>query len=265
MRRVLDVRAAVNADYDAFARLFRQLGVPDPTPSQEKWEREIAPRTLVAVSEGAVVGYCFVQTLRDTGYVRHLVSDASARRRGVGRTLMNAVRSRFRAEGCTRWCLNVRPDNVAALGLYRALGMEVAYPSTAMSIAWIDVPRLPDGPGRAVVDPLLDARVEARFGLPAGQLADTRTRVGYVVLTLVEGAEVVGVAAFDPSFPGAFPFRVAGPSCVRSLLTGMRPHARTEDLEVRIVIEDGAAVEDSVLAAGGTVRLRMLHLRGALG
>lgn len=256
---MIPIRPANAADYDAFARMYPQLNTPDPTPSRERWERELAPRTIVA-GDGDVVGYCYAQVLRDTGYVRHLVSDASARRSGVGRALMQAMLERFRAAGCTRFCLNVKPDNEPALSLYRGFGMKVAYASTAMGLPWSAVERLPPGQGRPGLD---DAAAEARFALPAGQIADARSMPGRVVVTLFEEG-VVGLAIFDTNFPGAFPFRVADPSRVRPLLEAMFPHRRPTDARVNVVIDDGPEVEARILEVGGEVRLRTLHLEGPL-
>jgi hypothetical protein len=73
-----------------------------------------------------------------------------------------------------------------------------------------------------------------------------------------------GLARFDPSFPGAFPFRVRRPELARALLEAMRAHARAEFSYVGVVVEDDAALTELLRAAGAETRLEMLHLRGSL-
>lgn len=266
---MITLRPAREADYDDFARLFMELGARDPVPSLEKWRDETAPGSVVAVRDERVVGCCYVQVLEDTGFVRLLVTDASARRTGVARALMANAADAFRAAGCSKWCLNVRPDNLPALTLYRSLGMELAYASTALAIDWANVERLPvgDRETRVVLDSASDPCAEARFSLHAGQLAAARALPGRVIVTLVAASsdEVVGVAAFDPGFPGAFPFRVAAPALARPLLEAMRPHARPGDAEVKMVLADDDGGEPTLVAAGAEVRMRTVHFVGPLG
>ena len=64
---------------------------------------------------------------------------------------------------------------------------------------------------------------------------------------------VVGFASFDPSFPGAVPFRTTSPRFGRALFDAMRPHARPEHLYVRAVVEGDAALERLILDAGARV------------
>src|SRR5688572_24388215 len=95
----MDVRAATADDYDDFARLMPELGVPDPVPPRERFAGELCRRTLVAVDGGTVVGYALFEALAEVGYVRNIVSDPTRRRQGVGVELMDAMRRRFVAAG----------------------------------------------------------------------------------------------------------------------------------------------------------------------
>ncbi|MBI2396002.1 MAG: GNAT family N-acetyltransferase [Deltaproteobacteria bacterium] len=263
------LRPAREADYDDFARLFAELGAPDPPPTRDKWRDEMAPASVMAVRDERVVGCCYAQVFDDTGYVRILVTDASARRTGVGRTLMANAATSFRAAGCTKWCLNVRPDNVPAVTLYRSLDMEVTHTRAALAIDWAAVERLPasDRDTRVVLDASFDAQTEARFSLHRGQLGVARTLPGRVIVTLLAATsdEVVAVAVFDRSFPCAAEFRVAAPELARPLLQAIRPHARPGDLQAKMVLFDREGAEAALVAAGGVVRMRTLHLVGPLG
>lgn len=110
------IRPANQGDYPLFARLFPELRVPDPVPSRARFETEMMATTLIAERDGAGVGAAFFQVLETMGYVRTLIAAPEARRTGVGRALMAHLRDRFRAIGCTRWCLDVVRTNDAAIG-----------------------------------------------------------------------------------------------------------------------------------------------------
>ncbi|MDB4932750.1 MAG: Acetyltransferase, family protein [Myxococcaceae bacterium] len=261
------LRAARPDEHATFARLFPLLGTTDPVPSLERWAQDVSAHTLFAERDGAVVGYLYGQPLSAVGYVRHLVVAPAARGAGLGRALMLAAADGFRARGCERWCLNVRTDNAAALGLYRALGMAEAYRSTALTVAWGALAALPPSPPAlvaAVITSADDAAVERRFDLPEGQLAFARAQPGRALVGLRDGDGWTAAACFDPAFPGAFPFRVSSPAAVRALLEALRPYARPGGAVVRCVIDDGDAVVDAFAAAGATVEMRMLHLEGEL-
>ncbi len=230
------------------------------------------PTTLLYEdTAGQVAAYSYHQVLGDTGYVRHVVVDPAYRGQKLGRFVMDSLASLFREAGCTKWCLNVKPDNVPAVRLYESVGMKRAYASTSLSLPWAHVERLPS-PSRAVtaraVDPAEDAALEAAFDLAPGSLAASRKYAGRAVLRLVDTAAPdeakVGLASFDPHFPGAFPFRVAHPSLARALLEAMRPHALPQHEHVGLVVEDDAELSRSLVAHGATVRMEILHFRGAL-
>jgi ribosomal protein S18 acetylase RimI-like enzyme len=54
----------------------------------------------------------------------------AARGRGVGRLLLDAVAADARTLGCCKVTLEVRSDNVRAMGLYRSVGFQSSEPET---------------------------------------------------------------------------------------------------------------------------------------
>ena len=107
----------------------------------EAWARErlAAPgvRAVVAELDGVTVGYVVTQDVRRAGtpfaapraflLVDELAVALAARRRGVGRALMDAAHALARELGLPRVELDVRSWNAAALGFYRALGYAPAH------------------------------------------------------------------------------------------------------------------------------------------
>jgi GNAT superfamily N-acetyltransferase len=267
------VRAAVAADHPTFVRLFPELEVEDPILDADRFATDIVPTALIAEAKGeGPVGYLYFTVMQRTLYIRHVIAAPTARRRGVGRALMNAAAERARSGDapCTDWCLNVKPNNVAAITLYERLGLVRAFESRAMKIDWAQVAAAtaPDPPEVTVrgIAPEDDARVEAATNLVGGQLANARTMPDRVLLMLEEPSmgKVVGAAIFHPHFPGAYPFRVARPALALTLLRAIRPHARPEDVVVNVVVEEDLTIADALLALGASVKLEILHMKGHL-
>jgi GNAT superfamily N-acetyltransferase len=261
----LPVRSAVGADYPRYAALFPELGAGDPTPSQDTFVDRLAATTIVVELGGDVAGYAYYQLLDDTLYVRNVVTDPARRRRGVGRTLMRELERHARAAGLTRWCLNVGPDNTAARSLYEAFGMTAAYASVALRFAWSVAAGLPaEAIDTRPLPSSDDLAVEARFALPGGLIDDTRKRAGHHAIGAYAAAEAVGVACFSPSFPGAFPFRVARLGVARPLLDACHARALPEPDYMQIVVEDDDVLAAALIAGGAIVRTELVHYRGEL-
>lgn len=260
------VRDSTAEDLLLYLRLLPELGVDDPPPDAGRWASELQPSTLVAERGGEPVGVCTWVKLEGSGHVRTLIVDPRARRSGAGRALLQVVAEKLRAAGCESWALNVKPDNVAAIGLYTSLGFRRAYGSVALRLEWAAVARLPQGPpvqARAVT-PEDDAALERLFSLPAGQVAGLR-QAKRVLLTLVDAAgEVVALSAYNPSYPGAFPFRVKEPALARALLEAMRPHALPGAQWTGVVVENDDALAELLEAQGATVRMHIDHYLGSL-
>jgi ribosomal protein S18 acetylase RimI-like enzyme len=260
----LTLRSARPEDHEAVARLFVELGTGDAPPSRERFEREMLAGTVVAEARGRVVGYAYAQALKTMGYVRHVVAAPELRRAGVGRALMREQARRLRAMGCTSWCLNVKPDNVPALRLYESLGMKLAWRSHALRFPW----GLLAGVEPAKVElrpPALSEEhaLEAAFRMPSGQLSQTRALPNRVVLSAWDAGNPVGVACFDPNFPGAFPFHARDLGVTRVLVDECARHAPGAPF-MQVVVDGHEALARQLLAAGATLRLETVHYQGPL-
>jgi GNAT superfamily N-acetyltransferase len=266
MSAMFHLRAAAPGDYPAFTRLFGELAVDDPPAPRERWQADLMPATVVAERDGEVVGYCYFQLLQDSAYVRNVAVAPAGRRAGIGRALMETARAAARARGLSRWQLNVKPDNDAAIALYRSLGMRPAYTSTALRFPWSLVAALPAPPRPTtarLLEPARFARVEQALRVPAG--LDTEVRTDRVLLELTDAAGTpLGYARFSPGFPGAFPFRLAEPALARPLLEEMQRHARPGLGYTQVVVEDDAALTALLCQAGAEVRERIVHYEGSL-
>lgn len=262
------IRPASADDYPAYAVLFRELGVDDPTPSAERFAADLAGRTLIYERDGAAIGYVCYNNLAGRGYIQNLVVTPRARGGRIGEALMIAAARALRAWGVTgEWNLNVKVDNAPAIRLYERLGLRAVYPMVVLRVAWANLDRLPVDAAPVTVGPVSDDDVdelERVLGLLAGRLRLARSRTGRTTLQLRDrqGAPA-GVACLDPAL-GAFPFAVLRPGLAAPLLRGLAPHARPGDPALKIVIEHDDALSGALITAGAEVSLRLLHYAGPL-
>ncbi len=256
------MRAAVATDYAHFVRLFPELETGDAIISEEAWAFEVMPGMWLFERDDGVVAYAYMRLLEGSAAVYHVVVDPLARGQGVGQRVMRALRKTALEAGATSWELNVKPQNEPAVRLYRSVGMVPVFVAYALKMPWKKVDHLDpvEGPPARVFGADEDARLEAAFGLAKGALADRRGR-GYVMLTL---DEPLGLACFNPSFPGAMPFCVRDPQAVRPLLEGMRPHARPEHDHTSVFVQDNEAAAKRLIDAGAELRMEALHMKGPL-
>ena len=268
---MFSVREATFGDYSTYARLCPELDPETPPAAPDLWSEEFAPRTLFLERDGDVVGYGLFNLYATIGYVVQLVVDPRVRREGVGRVLLGVLADRFRRAGCVSWALDVKVDNAPAIALYETVGLCPVRVSTSLRLDWAKVARLPreDRPMTSrVIDPAEDARIEAAFDLPRGQLAVLRTRRGRVQVRLVDPADPArldeGFGVFEPRWPGAFPFRVARPTLAAALFDAVRPYAPPGSDIVHAVSEGDPELLQAFLDVGAEVRLSTLYMTGPL-
>jgi GNAT superfamily N-acetyltransferase len=263
------VRRATADDYAVYTVLFRELGVDDPVASPERFATELAARILIYERDGHAIGYISYYKLADDGYIANLVVAPQARGARVGEALMLAAAVELRALGvAAQWQLNVKDDNAPAIRLYERMGFLPSYRIVALRMPWAGVERLPTDAAPIAVAPVCaedDEGLERALGVLAGRLRIIRARGNRVIVQLRNADGMpVGLACFDPQFPGAFPFSVARPALAAPLLRAIAPHARPGDASLQVVVEHDDALTDALLGAGAEVRMRLVHYIGPL-
>ena len=79
---------------------------------------------LAALCGGRVVAYVGMLCVLDEGQITNLAVRSEHRRRGLGRALMSSLEELAAEKGASLLSLEVRESNVAARGLYRAMGWQ---------------------------------------------------------------------------------------------------------------------------------------------
>jgi ribosomal protein S18 acetylase RimI-like enzyme len=87
-------------------------------------EADVQPWLLVEALDGPPIGYgeLWLDADEDEVELARLIVDPTGRRSGQGRALVAALVEAAAATGLSDCLLRVAPDNVAAIGLYRAAG-----------------------------------------------------------------------------------------------------------------------------------------------
>ena len=108
----------------------------------------------VAVRDGERVGVCMLGARGGEGWIGGLGVVASARREGIGDTLMHAVLDEARARGMREVRLEVIRENTRAIPLYERLGFELTRDLEVWSV--------PTGPGPVLDVPVADAHAATK-------------------------------------------------------------------------------------------------------
>jgi GNAT superfamily N-acetyltransferase len=262
------LRCATPEDHPAFARLHHELGVPEAPPSAEVFVQGMLPRVWVAEEEGGEIsGYGYYDRYEDIGHIRNLVTGPSWRRRGLGRSLMLEMAGELRRAGLHRWCLNVKPDNDAAIALYQALGLVLRHEVTVLRCQWQALLALPPSPGCEVgiAAPDEDAELEREFGLHRGQIAANRARQERLQLRLRSSeGRPLGYANWVPDHPGAFPLGLCDLAYARALFAAMHARRSAQHPDLMLTTRVGGGLE-ALLRGGGAVEvMRVAWMEGPI-
>ncbi len=115
-----DVPRIVDIEKDGFLHpwsrelIERELG--------HSWSRIVLACDLEPGGEERVLGYIVFWIVHDEIHVLNVATALEARRRGIGRALMDAAEEEGRSRGARLSTLEVRRSNVAAIALYRMIG-----------------------------------------------------------------------------------------------------------------------------------------------
>lgn len=118
------LRPATSQDLAAIADLERTLFGADAW-SEPLLRAELdgaGRRCVVAVGDGAPIGYAVTMLVGDVADLQRIAVCAGRQRTGVARALLEELLGRARADGADRMLLEVAADNTAALALYTATG-----------------------------------------------------------------------------------------------------------------------------------------------
>lgn len=134
------IRQATSNEFHAYDELYDAGDKADFLTPEERLERrrqqfaeidENRRLILVAEADGKIVGavqLVFDSFVPGAGMVRSLAVRPSHRRQGIGTQLMDAVEALARDRGLKALVLLVRPDNEAAVAMYRKRGYQIVPP-----------------------------------------------------------------------------------------------------------------------------------------
>lgn len=125
----MHIEEAGAADREAVVTLWQAAELTRPwNDPRADFDRAVAGATsavLVLRDGGTLLGTAMVGEDGHRGWVYYLAVAEAVRGQGHGRALIAAAESWLRARGCPKLQLMVREGNDAAIGFYRALGLEL--------------------------------------------------------------------------------------------------------------------------------------------
>ncbi len=263
------VRPGIDGDYDAFARLFPELGLDQQVPDRARWEQDMLPGFTVAEHGGKVVGYAVLDTRDGAAYLSQLAVSPEARRRGVARALVAAAAERVRAVGLVDWTLHVQPENTAAIALYESVGFERGTTTTSIRMREAVLDALAErSPAVGIETRALgvgeEREIERALGMEDGSVARELGKVGRYGVVAEDRSDVVGLSVIDPAFASAYPFRVRRIEAAAVILEPVRTHLTADRAELLVALQGDADIVEQLLAAGGSIRLRTTLYRARL-
>jgi ribosomal protein S18 acetylase RimI-like enzyme len=260
----MHVRAARPDDYDEWLRFWSYLGITGTPPPRERWVEHLAPQTIFLEDGGELVAYNLAFVFGDRGDVRQVAVSPDARRRGVGKALMQAVAAKLRAARCRSWRLEVRANNDAAIALYRSAGMVPHHEIHTVQMSNTDCERFAAGRSGmhavTAVVPADDDALEAALDLGRGQIARWRMyRDSAPQMRVGTTAMVQVIRDFSPDFGLLFPFAAPDPDVAAHLIAAALPGPVAYEIQLT-----QAPIHAALLAAGATPREHLIEFAGAL-
>ncbi len=128
MNDTLVVRPATDDDLAAILA-FEEEGFPDPWPLETLASELRFPGSFLLVAappHNPALGYASFRTVADESELLRLAVGVEARRRGIGRLLLEAGLSVLRTRSLCRCFLEVRADNTPAIALYERVGFRLS-------------------------------------------------------------------------------------------------------------------------------------------
>jgi len=121
------LRPYAAADEAATIALWQRCGLTRPWNDPAKdIARKMAAQpggfALLVADDGAVVGSVMAGYEGHRGWINYLAVDPEWQRRGLGQRLMAWSETWLRAQGCPKINLQIRRDNLVAIGFYEAIG-----------------------------------------------------------------------------------------------------------------------------------------------
>lgn len=122
----MDIRSFAIEDEQAVLAVWERCGLVRPwNDPREDIRRKLQVRSdlfLVGTVDGRIVATVMAGYEGHRGWVNYLAVAPEHQRAGLARRMMVEVEGRLRASGCPKINLQVRSDNVNAVGFYSAIG-----------------------------------------------------------------------------------------------------------------------------------------------
>ncbi|HVR64033.1 MAG TPA: GNAT family acetyltransferase [Polyangia bacterium] len=122
----MEIRPFRDEDEPEVIRLWEACGLTRPwnDPSKDIARKKRVQRDLFLVGtvDGAIVAAAMAGYDGHRGWVNYVAVDPRHRQQGLAARLMGEIERRLRQLGCPKISLQIRRDNLAAVGFYERIG-----------------------------------------------------------------------------------------------------------------------------------------------
>ena len=120
------LRAMRWPDIEAVHAIETAVFEVDPWSAEQFWGELAQPTReyVVAEDDGVIIGYAGAYLLPPDSDVQTIAVSPTAQGRGLGRALLEELIAIAARHECTQLLLEVRSDNVSAIGMYERFGFE---------------------------------------------------------------------------------------------------------------------------------------------
>ena len=120
------LRAMRWPDIEAVHAIETAVFEVDPWSAEQFWGELAQPTReyVVAEDDGVIIGYAGAYLLPPDSDVQTIAVSPTAQGRGLGRALLEELIAIAERHECTQLLLEVRSDNVSAIGMYERFGFE---------------------------------------------------------------------------------------------------------------------------------------------
>lgn len=124
-KKMLIVRNMTESDLNAIT-VLENMAFSDAWTSKSIYDTFCQNQAFIVVAEfdKKIVGYCIVYYVLDEGEIARIAVDASCRRQGIGRKILEQVEKICAEKAITRLLLDVRESNETARGFYLDYGFK---------------------------------------------------------------------------------------------------------------------------------------------
>ncbi len=223
-------------DFDLFSRL-NDACFPHEPVSLHEFQTYFSGSFWVVYDHQEPISFAVMSHGKDRAHIRRIGVHPHYRRKGLGKSLMDAILRKANDMGTPRIDLLVQQDNVAAIQLYRKYGFQITGESIQFSASITPLE------AKNYVAVPIDSYRGQEYAVQ--NWAGSHAPPHQWVLIFLRGESPVGFTRFSPGFPGCSPFELfqgAPLVKIQALVSTLGPYALPNKTTIKITTSNPTAI-----------------------